>query len=56
MQAKRLRKTLGGGMRQVGVLCAVGLVALHDMVGRLKDDHHRCRILAAMFEAWDAFF
>lgn len=45
-KAKRLRKTLGGGMRQVGVLCAAGLVALHDMVGRLKDDHHKCRILA----------
>jgi threonine aldolase len=45
-KAKKLRKTLGGGMRQVGVLCAAGLVALHDMVGRLKDDHHKCRILA----------
>lgn len=45
-KAKRLRKTLGGGMRQIGVLCAAGLVSLHDMVGRLKDDHHKCRILA----------
>lgn len=45
-KAKKLRKTLGGGMRQVGVLCAAGLVALHDMVGRLKDDHRKCRILA----------
>uniref|UniRef100_A0A0C9S4B1 low-specificity L-threonine aldolase n=1 Tax=Wollemia nobilis TaxID=56998 RepID=A0A0C9S4B1_9CONI len=45
-KAKKLRKTLGGGMRQVGVLCAAGLVALHDMVGRLNDDHRNCRILA----------
>ncbi|KAH9287838.1 hypothetical protein KI387_031955, partial [Taxus chinensis] len=45
-KAKKLRKTLGGGMRQVGVLCAPGLVALHDMVGQLKDDHQNCRILA----------
>lgn len=45
-QAKRLRKALGGGMRQVGVLAAAGLVSLHDMTGRLKDDHRIARILA----------
>ncbi|GLJ47532.1 hypothetical protein SUGI_1003830 [Cryptomeria japonica] len=33
-------------MRQVGVLCAAGLVALDELVGRLPNDHRNCRILA----------
>uniref|UniRef100_A0A0D6R0W4 low-specificity L-threonine aldolase n=1 Tax=Araucaria cunninghamii TaxID=56994 RepID=A0A0D6R0W4_ARACU len=45
-KAKKLRKTLGGGMRQVGVLCAAGLVALKDITGRLQNDHRNSRILA----------
>eukprot|EP00249_Psilotum_nudum_P017268 c26241_g1_i1 orf=581-1753(+) len=45
-KAKRLRKALGGGMRQVGVLAAPGLVALNDMVGRLTKDHQNARLLA----------
>ena len=40
------RKRLGGGMRQVGVLAAPGLVALDTMVDRLADDHRRARRLA----------
>jgi threonine aldolase len=43
---RRLRKALGGGMRQVGVLAAPGIIALTEMVGRLKDDHARARKLA----------
>lgn len=43
---RRLRKALGGGMRQVGVLAAAGLVALTQMVDRLADDHARARRLA----------
>jgi threonine aldolase len=43
---RRLRKALGGGMRQVGVLAAPGLIALTEMVDRLKDDHDRARKLA----------
>jgi threonine aldolase len=43
---RRLRKALGGGMRQVGVLAAPGIIALTEMVGRLKDDHIRARSLA----------
>lgn len=35
----RCRKVLGGGMRQVGVLAAAGLIAINTMVERLKDDH-----------------
>ena len=33
-------------MRQVGVLAAAGLVALRDMVGRLKEDHVNARLMA----------
>jgi threonine aldolase len=44
--ARRLRKALGGGMRQVGVLAAAGLVALTEMTGRLAEDHVRARRLA----------
>ncbi len=43
--ARRARKTLGGGMRQAGVLAAAGLVALEN-VDRLADDHRRARGLA----------
>lgn len=43
---RRLRKALGGGMRQVGVLAAAGLLALNTMVNRLKDDHARAKRLA----------
>ncbi len=43
---RRLRKAFGGGMRQVGVLAAPGLIALTEMVDRLKDDHARARRLA----------
>ncbi len=43
---RRLRKALGGGMRQVGVLAAPGLIALNEMTGRLKDDHARAKRLA----------
>ena len=43
---RRLRKALGGGMRQVGVLAAPGLIALTEMVDRLKEDHARAKSLA----------
>lgn len=44
--ARRVRKALGGGMRQVGVLAAPGLVALQEMVDRLREDHERAKKLA----------
>ncbi|HYF95958.1 MAG TPA: low-specificity L-threonine aldolase [Symbiobacteriaceae bacterium] len=44
-RAHRARKLLGGGMRQVGVLAAAGLVAIRSMVGRLAEDHENARIL-----------
>jgi threonine aldolase len=45
-QARRVRKVLGGGMRQAGVLAAAGIVALEQMVARLADDHANARQLA----------
>lgn len=44
-RAHRLRKMLGGGMRQVGVVAAAGLISLEKMTGRLKQDHVRAKIL-----------
>jgi len=45
-RAHRVRKVVGGGMRQAGVLAAAGLVALREMVERLADDHRRAQTLA----------
>jgi threonine aldolase len=46
-RARRVRKQLGGGMRQAGVLAAAGIVALETMIDRLVEDHARARRLAA---------
>jgi threonine aldolase len=45
-KARRVRKMLGGGMRQAGVLAACGIVAIEKMIDRLQDDHENARILA----------
>jgi threonine aldolase len=45
-KARRVRKQLGGGMRQVGILAAAGLVALDTMIPRLAEDHDNARLLA----------
>jgi threonine aldolase len=45
-RARIFRKALGGGMRQVGVLAAAGLVALDTMTARLAEDHANARLLA----------
>ena len=45
-KALRLRKMLGGGMRQAGILAAAGIVALEKMTGRLVEDHARAKKLA----------
>ena len=45
-EARRTRKLVGGGMRQAGILAAAGLVALEQMVDRLRDDHANARQLA----------
>ncbi|HEX9017950.1 MAG TPA: low-specificity L-threonine aldolase [Anaerolineaceae bacterium] len=46
-RARRIRKQLGGGMRQAGVLAAAGIVALETMVDRLGEDHCRAQKLAS---------
>jgi threonine aldolase len=45
-EARRVRKALGGGMRQAGILAAAGLYALEHHVERLAEDHENARILA----------
>jgi threonine aldolase len=45
-EAHRIRKQLGGGMRQAGVLAAAGIVALEEMVDRLVEDHQHAAQLA----------
>jgi threonine aldolase len=45
-EARRIRKLLGGGMRQAGVIAAAGRIAIHDMVDRLSEDHANACALA----------
>jgi threonine aldolase len=50
-RAKRVRKMVGGGMRQAGVLAAAGLISLERMVDRLVEDHANARTLAEALAA-----
>lgn len=52
-KARRLRKMLGGGMRQAGILAAAGLYVLEHNVERLAEDHMRARRLAEGFARYD---
>ena len=45
-RARKLRKVLGGGMRQAGIIAAPGIVALEKMIDRLEEDHRNARRLA----------
>ncbi len=45
-KARRVRKVLGGGMRQAGILAAAGIIALTEMVERLAEDHANAKRLA----------
>jgi len=45
-RARHIRKMLGGGMRQVGIVAAAGIISLEKMTRRLADDHARARKLA----------
>ncbi|MCF6265133.1 MAG: low-specificity L-threonine aldolase [Desulfuromusa sp.] len=45
-EARRVRKVLGGGMRQAGILAAAGLIAIHKMSQRLHEDHTNAAYLA----------
>lgn len=44
--ARRVRKMLGGGMRQAGIIAAAGIVALEEMMERMAEDHANARIFA----------
>ncbi|MQY42446.1 low-specificity L-threonine aldolase [Epibacterium sp. SM1969] len=52
VRARRLRKMLGGGMRQAGVLAAAGLHALEHNVARLSEDHQKAAALAEALRAY----
>jgi threonine aldolase len=45
-RGRHIRKMLGGGMRQVGVVAAAGIISLEKMTKRLSDDHARARKMA----------
>jgi len=44
-KAKKYRKLMGGGMRQVGFMAAAGLVALKEMIPNLAEDHKKCKYM-----------
>ncbi len=48
VEARRVRKMLGGGMRQAGVIAAAGLVALDEVAPKLPGDHANARLLAEL--------
>ena len=45
-RARKMRKMVGGGMRQAGIIAAAGIYALEHMVERLAEDHEHARVLA----------
>lgn len=45
-EARRVRKVVGGGLRQAGILAAAGMIALCEMTQRLDEDHANARLLA----------
>lgn len=45
-KARKIRKMLGGGMRQAGIIAAPGIIALEKMIDRLDEDHRNARLLA----------
>jgi threonine aldolase len=50
-RSRKIRKQLGGGMRQAGIIAAAGLVAFKSMIGRLGEDHeHACQIADGLKE------
>lgn len=50
-KARRIRKVLGGGMRQVGYLAAAAIYAIENNVQKLKDDHRRAKELGSFMES-----
>lgn len=54
-KARRNRKLMGGGLRQVGILAACGLVSLNEMRHRLKEDHENATYLGEQLKSIEAF-
>ena len=52
-EARRVRKAMGGGMRQAGYLAAAGIYALDHHVERLNEDHYHARLLASSLATLD---
>lgn len=48
VKARKIRKLLGGGMRQAGIIAAPGIIALEKMTARLKTDHENAKLLAEL--------
>lgn len=53
-KARRNRKLMGGGLRQAGILAACGLVSLHEMRDRLKEDHNNAKYLGEQLKSIDS--
>lgn len=51
-KALRIRKMLGGGMRQIGYLAAAGIYALDNHIDRLKEDHFKAKEIAKILEGF----
>jgi len=54
-RAKRMRKVVGGGMRQAGIIAAAGIYALEHHLDRLAEDHRNARLLAEGIDAMPGF-
>lgn len=52
-RARKMRKLMGGGMRQAGIIAAAGLLAMTDMVDRLYLDHENARYLAERLKEFE---
>ncbi|MBO3803427.1 MAG: aminotransferase class I/II-fold pyridoxal phosphate-dependent enzyme [Candidatus Brockarchaeota archaeon] len=55
-KARKIRKMLGGGMRQAGIIAAPGIVALEKMVERLREDHENAKLLAMGLERFEGIY
>ncbi len=53
VKARKARKMVGGGMRQVGHIAAAGLIAINEQVDRLQEDHDNAKFLASQLSGLD---
>ena len=53
IKARKARKMVGGGMRQVGHIAAAGLIAINEQVDRLQEDHDNAKFLASQLSVLD---